>query len=257
MHELTIIGLVVILIGTALTFIGQQRLNDRSSQLLKVKSDTIESLTKEISKINQEIAATVTGGDSFCYLFPSVSRVDDNTIDWQINHLGDYPVYDVFIRIWDDNCLDFDWGSLYEKYYGYRTKVLTKEEAEEYKNDPQIIEKQKALERESIEIMKSCLIFQENMGTIINDIRNNIMDPPIFKHTISKGSDLSNYNQEYSVQIIARNGHYKQKIKIGIYENKFWHVYSKVEKVINEKETKVVREYESVDGEGFVIKLII
>ena len=70
MHWLTWIGLIFIALGTALTIVGQQKLNDKSNELLQAKSDKIAGLSQEniklsseLSEINKEIAATVTGPD--------------------------------------------------------------------------------------------------------------------------------------------------------------------------------------------------
>ena len=67
MHWLTWIGIVFIGVGTALTIIGQQKINEKSNNLLQSKSDKIAELSQqniqlssELSKTNKEIAATVT-----------------------------------------------------------------------------------------------------------------------------------------------------------------------------------------------------
>lgn len=79
------------------------------------------------------------------------------------------------------------------------------------------------------------------------------MDSPLVSCTIPTGIDLSKYSQKYTVDISARNGHYSQSITINV-RNKKYHIYSKVEKVIADSKREIVREYESVDSEGFVIK---
>jgi hypothetical protein len=44
MHWLTWIGLLFIAIGTAFTILGQQRINDKSNQLLQNKTDRMNKL---------------------------------------------------------------------------------------------------------------------------------------------------------------------------------------------------------------------
>ena len=263
MHWLTWIGIIFITLGTAFTIIGQQKINDKSNESLQRKSDKMTELSQEnirlsseLSKVNQEIAATVTGGESFCYLFPSPSFGKVNTIDFNLNHMGEYPVYDVSIRVWDASCLNrMDPGQIYEKHHGYRTKEITHEEWLKTKDDPKHIAKSKAVEHDIKEQMRSCLIIQENLGTITPNKSTNIMDASLVTCTIPKGIDLSKFSQEYDVNIVARNGEYRQKILIDI-RNKRYHIYSKVEKILSSSKHVVVREYESIDSEGFAIKLI-
>lgn len=116
MHLLTYIGIALIAIGTLLTIMGQQKIADRSTKLLQDKSNKIELLSSKLSETNQEIAATVTGGESFCFLFPNPSFGKINTIDFHLLNQGKYPVYDVFIRIWDNSRSEgFDYGQIFEK----------------------------------------------------------------------------------------------------------------------------------------------
>jgi len=100
-HELTWIGLVLILIGTVLTIYGQQKINDKSSKLLHDKSNKIEELSQENIKLNEKITATLTGGDSYCYLLVSRPSKRSNICDLHLISEGEYPIYDVSIRIDD------------------------------------------------------------------------------------------------------------------------------------------------------------
>lgn len=254
MHLLTYIGIALIAIGTLLTIMGQQKISDRSTNLLQDKSDKIELLSSEISETNQKIAATVTGGESFCFLFPNPSFGEINTIDFHLLNQGKYPIYDVFIRIWDDSrAEDFDYGHIFEKHLGYRSKVVTQEEWSQMKDDPEFIAQSKAIEKKIKEHMRKRLIHQEKLGTFSPKGGINIMDSPLVSCTIPTGTDLDKYSQKYTVDISARNGHYRQSITISV-RNKKYHIYSKVEKFITDSIPEIVREYESVDSEGFVIK---
>ncbi len=254
MHLLTYIGILFIAIGTLLTIMGQQKIANRSTELLQNKSNEIELLSSKISKTNQEIAATVTGGESFCFLFPNPSFGKINTIDFHLLNQGKYPLYDVFIRIWDDSRDEgFNYGQIFEKHLGYPSKVVTQEEWSQMKEDPKFIAQSKEIEKEIKEHMRKRLIHQEKFGTFSPKNGINIMDSPLVSCTIPTGIDLNKYSQKYTVDISARNGHYSQSITINV-RNKNYHIYSKVEKVMTDSKREIVREYESVDSEGFAIK---
>lgn len=55
MHLLTWIGLILIAVGTGLTIIGQQKINDRSSGIIEAKSEKIERLSQENIRLNVEM----------------------------------------------------------------------------------------------------------------------------------------------------------------------------------------------------------
>lgn len=58
--------------------------------------------SEEIAKLNETIAASVTGGDSFCYLMlASLGVSSPNGAILTIVHQGNYPLYDVGIRMVD------------------------------------------------------------------------------------------------------------------------------------------------------------
>ena len=107
MHWLTWIGLLLIGFGTAFTIIGQQRISEKNDQLLQNKSERVEKLSeenirlsKEIAKLNEKIASTVTGGDSYSYFFFTGPN-NSNECDLMLLTSGEYPLYDVSIRIDD------------------------------------------------------------------------------------------------------------------------------------------------------------
>lgn len=256
MHWLTLVGLFIIAIGTALTIWGQQILNTKSNEQITTLSQKNIQLSTELKKINQEISATVTGGESFCYLFPTPSYSELNTIDFYLNHKGEYPVYDVSIKIWDATCLSqIDHGQIHEKYFGYKTKEVTPEEWEKLKSDPEFLTKNADMQKEIQQLMKNCLLLNNHIGTIAPNQSVNIMDPPLIKLSVPRGIDHNKFLQEYDININARNGLFRQKIKIDL-PKKRYHIHSVVEKIVSNTERNVVREYESQDSEGFVIKLL-
>lgn len=256
MHWLTWTGIFIIAVGTAFTIWGQQIINSKSNEKITALSRKNIELSTELNKINQEIVANVTGGKSICYLFPTPSFNELNTLDFYLNHKGEYPIYDVSIKIWDATGLNkIDHAQIHNKYFGYKTKEVTLEEWQNMKSDPEFIVKSTEMQNEIQNLMKNCLLVNEHLGTISPNLSVNIMDSPLVKCSIPPGTDFNSYEQEYDISINARNGVYKQKIKIDIRKKKY-HVYSVVEKIITSKKREVVREYESQDKEGFVIKLL-
>ncbi len=59
MHWLTGFGLILILVGTAFTIWGQQKISDRSTAALKERDDKIIELTTEIVELSKKTATTV------------------------------------------------------------------------------------------------------------------------------------------------------------------------------------------------------
>ncbi len=56
----------------------------------------------EIASLNREIAASVTGGESFCYLaMASLGVAETNTAILTIVQQGEYPLYDISVNIMD------------------------------------------------------------------------------------------------------------------------------------------------------------
>jgi hypothetical protein len=52
--------------------------------------------SEEIADLNRQIAASVTGGDSFCYLeFGSLGVAEPNMAILMLLHKGKYPMYEV------------------------------------------------------------------------------------------------------------------------------------------------------------------
>lgn len=107
-HALTVFGVILISIGTIFTFLGQQIINNRSSQLLNEKSENIEKLSQEnirlsmeIAQLNKKITATLTGGDNYCYFLPSRPGEKSNIVDLILINKGSYPLYDISVKIDD------------------------------------------------------------------------------------------------------------------------------------------------------------
>jgi len=107
-HWLTIVGIVFIGVGTLLTYLGQQIINDKGARQLQDKTTKIETLSEENIRLNKEIAKLsaynlnfVTGGDSFPFIDPTFNVVTPKRMDlWLVNG-GMYPLYDVTVTIRD------------------------------------------------------------------------------------------------------------------------------------------------------------
>jgi len=107
-HLFSIIGIIMIGFGTLFTFLGQQVISDRSNQQLSNKTEKLERLSEEnmrlnneINKLNKKIAADLTGGDNYCYFLPSRPGEKSNIIDLMLINEGDYPLYDISVKIDD------------------------------------------------------------------------------------------------------------------------------------------------------------
>lgn len=86
---------VLMLVGAIISAVGalwaaqQQATSERE---LRQKSD-------EIAELNKQIALSITGGDSFAYLIPI--RLGVSTSSLAIIHRGEYPLYDLTLRVVD------------------------------------------------------------------------------------------------------------------------------------------------------------
>lgn len=68
--------------------------------------------SEEIARLNQEVANSVSGGDSFCYLVVSTIDPVTNTGRLVVVHQGEHSLYDVHVRIVDLEKLDQIKGNL-------------------------------------------------------------------------------------------------------------------------------------------------
>jgi hypothetical protein len=100
---LIVVGGLVILEGSILLYIQQVKIENE----LRNKTTRIETLSREIVDLNRqltekkhEITATVSGGDSFCYIKPLADDVSQR-VSLQLLHEGKHPIYDISISIFD------------------------------------------------------------------------------------------------------------------------------------------------------------
>jgi len=140
MHWLTVIGLVFILIGTAFTFLGQQKLSDQSNKLLQEKSDKITELSQDnikLSKSNADLSQQslnlITGGDSWAFVSGGIYTAEgiaNQPFMLILNHIGDNPLYDLKIEMYEikfnnnGSNKSHTLSKIYSKDIGTLTKTL-------------------------------------------------------------------------------------------------------------------------------------
>ena len=251
---LTLVGCILLFFGTAFTIAGQQRLSNKSSDILEQKNN-------EIIALNQEIRNTVTGGDSFCYLLPKIAMGYVNRIEFSLKLKGDYPAYDVTVKIFDLTChkkMQIEYVDNFgKKYKGpKRYKNLTDEDVIAILNNPDLKADTMETEKRMKESFDKCSILSQIVGTVHPMKSMNVNDTAILTFTLPDKFDPENFVQEYSVQILARNGSYHQNINISI-KNKNFLVHSKVTKTIDPKKEEVVREYELYNTHQYQLRNII
>ena len=243
------IGASIVYLGTILGASGAVLLNFESSQ----KQEEISELNKDIAELNEQIAGSVTGGDSFCYLFPTPASDEINTLNFNLHHMGSYPIFDVRIKLWDESCLEKLAIPSIGYIEGLQNENITIDDWKKLQQSPEYAIRNAEIHKQIKSQMQKCLLLNEKAGIIIPQNRTNIMDTPLLTYTFPYQSEFSKYPQKYSADITARNGYYTQSILLEI-RNKKYYIYSKVEKIISDSERIVVKEYESLDTNGFAIK---
>lgn len=239
------------------TIINKTSENAELSQQIAKKSTEIAELYKQISsqsgeiaELNKQIAGSVTGGNSFCYLMPIPSFTEVNTLVFNLNHFGDYPMYDVRILVFDDTKNeDIDYGAVFEKYYGFRQRTMSKEEFLSKHMSIEEAEKSAALNREIDKIIESANVIDKQIGTITHDINRQALS--IFNFSFALKKD----HQNFTVNIYARNGYFQQKFNF-FTEQGFWHMKSILTKSISEKDNVTLRELQSDNNGPWVVKIV-
>jgi hypothetical protein len=217
----------IVISGAIMSFIGGWVLNleqDAISKELRDKSN-------KIVQLNEEIKGSITGGDSFCCVLPYMDWL--NNVQFTLLHIGKYPMYDVTISVTDTTILNtFDWGALYERYYGYRRKILTPEEEKEFSSDEQI-KKRASIDRSMMKEWretqkKGILIDSKYLGTVTSNI--NFQS----KHVLGFILKPDNETHKFVVYINARNGSFRQSIEFKPDIN-HWKMESHVVKLLSDR----------------------
>ena len=93
--------------GQLLRVIKQQKVENSLSAVLR----KLESVAENINSVYKDIKGYSVGGDSFCYV--DVAIIGDNEMI-TVDHIGNYPLYDVTVRFRNlnnkdhDDCYDFN-----------------------------------------------------------------------------------------------------------------------------------------------------
>jgi cell division protein FtsB len=237
-------GMIVLSAGLLSEYKGQQ-----ASKLLQSKTEEVAKISQEIAELaktnanlNKEIAGSLTGGDSFCYLMPIPSFTEADTLALNLHHFGKYPMYDVHIEIWDDTINEnVDLGKIFEKHFGYGQKKYTVEEYLSRSKEKRDEESKKnaVLNKEIMEIINRAKLIDKSIGTITLDV--NRQGVTIYIFNLPPDRD----HQEFSAHIHARNGYFLQKIKFKVVDGR-WRMNSTLVKSISEKENVLLRELRSV-----------
>jgi hypothetical protein len=105
MNWVTIIGVILIAIGTILTFIGQQISADRSNKEILDKSGKIEKLSEDNIQLNKEIAklnkqtADYISGDSYCVAVFEKYNDGSDFVNISVTNEGNNPLYELTMSI--------------------------------------------------------------------------------------------------------------------------------------------------------------
>lgn len=94
-------SVITIIVGQVFTFCGQQIVNNKSTQQLQDLSKENIKLNKEAAQLARKNTAIITGGDSYCYFLPFRPSEKTNTVDLMLTTEGEYPLYDVSVKIDD------------------------------------------------------------------------------------------------------------------------------------------------------------
>jgi hypothetical protein len=245
-------GMIVLFAGLLSEYKGQQ-----DSKLLQSKTEEVAKLSQEIAELaktnanlNKDIAGSLTGGDSFCYLMPVPSFTEANTLAFNLNHSGKYPMYDVHIEIWDDTINEnVDLGAIFEKHFGYQKKYTVEEYLSHSKEKRDEESKKNAvMNNEIMEIINRARLIDKSIGTITHDVNRQGITLYIFNLPPDRD------HQEFSAHIHARNGYFHQKIKFKVVDGR-WRMNSTLEKSISEKENILLRELRSV-GDTLMVEIV-
>lgn len=184
---------LIVLVGGIYSGFDQQKMSEN----LQAKSEKVADLAQKIVELeernvelNNTIANSITGGDSYIEITPFIP-VGSNMIQFYLWNRGENPLYDVNIRILDKTMLELlDYESV------YKDKSL----------DP-------LLRIKSFNILFNKAAINRNVGNISP---NNILILGPFKIT---GADLDKKEQIYLISITARNGSSSVDIKAVKFDN--------------------------------------
>jgi hypothetical protein len=104
----TFVGAFLVAAGSLWGFIRQNSRAEEVARLnreLATKSDQLAQKSDEIARLTKDNLATVTGGDSYCYVDIGFLGYLPNQVDRWLHKKGSFPLYDVAMQITDLNKL--------------------------------------------------------------------------------------------------------------------------------------------------------
>lgn len=140
-------------------------------------SKRIAELAEANVRLNEHINNSVTGGDSFCYYMLS-SLENSNSLERLLVHFGEFPIYNLYIRIIDCNKVD----EIQKKYKRQDLRMI------------------RELQYEATETIRR--------GTLVKAGLGNIAADPIELFRLPSHAD----KQEYKIFFTARNGSWSQQV---------------------------------------------
>ena len=88
---------IVIFIGVLITAAGALW----AAMQQTASEQTLRQKNEEIVELNRKISHSITGGDSYCYFLIGRPGKNLNIADLMLRKKGEYPVYDISVRIDD------------------------------------------------------------------------------------------------------------------------------------------------------------
>lgn len=120
-YEIVAIGVFFTLLGSLTGGVGAYLAQKKSSLNQKVLMDK----NQEIASLNKQISEFITGGTSFCYVVIPATNTDNNKVPYKAPMViileGKLPVYDVYVRINDNDNSDLS----FERIVNNRVSVGT------------------------------------------------------------------------------------------------------------------------------------
>jgi cell division protein FtsL len=98
---LIFLGAILSAIGTIYATIKQNQEKLQSATQKAEFERELRLKTEEIAELNKNIAETLTGGNSYCYLLITYPQFRRDVANLTLMHEGKYPLYDVQIKIDD------------------------------------------------------------------------------------------------------------------------------------------------------------
>jgi hypothetical protein len=193
---------------------------------------SVAAKNEKIAELNEFIAGSVTGGDSFCYLMPD--HIGPERVGFHLIHDGKFPLFDVSIRVTSSSLTGADLSSAFPQ--SNDTKMLWSDSPDAVRRREEEWEK---VHDRIKEIERKSVLANVQIGTVTHDINAQ----PYMEILDLKLPPNSN-EQELEVFIYARNASFNQTIKFTRIKG-YWKVDTYVYKMLPDNKKQRVRGVES------------